>query len=155
MRAEQAGGPLPSGCRRRRMQRRTEVIPADTGAARKVFQSDDLGLTFYTSLVPKEKKIKKNLDPWDEVKGMCHFCVRRPVVFTGKLFQLDSLSEFGAANLQDKKFEVLNQEMREERPKRSALEVRIDSIESKIMTCRTFFFAERKVAKYNMKHVKP
>ena len=84
VRAEQAGGPLPSGCRRRRMQRRTEVIPADTGAARKVFQSDDLGLTFYTSLVPKEKKIKrtiKNLDPWDEVKGMCHFCVRRPVVF--------------------------------------------------------------------------
>ena len=58
VRAEQAGGPLPSGCPRRRMQRRTEVIPADTGAARKVFQSDDLGLTFYTSLVPKEKKIK-------------------------------------------------------------------------------------------------
>ena len=25
--------------------------------------------------------VKKNLDPWDEVKGMCHFCVRRPVVF--------------------------------------------------------------------------
>ena len=75
--------------------------------------------------------------------------------FTGKLFQLDSLSEFGAANLQDKKLEVLSQEMREERPKRFALEVRIDSIESKIMTYRTFFFAERKVAKYNMKHVKP
>ena len=77
VRAEQAGGRLPSGCR-------SEVIPADTGAARKVFQSDDLGLTFYTSLVPKEKKRKrtiKNLDPWDEVKGMCHFCVRRPVVF--------------------------------------------------------------------------
>ena len=54
--------------------------------------------------------------------------------FTGKLFQLDSLGEFGAANLQDKKLEVLSQEMREERPKRSALEVRIDSIESKAMT---------------------
>ena len=40
----------------------------------------------------------------------------------------------GAANLQDKKLEVLSQEMREERPKRSALEVRIDSIESKAMT---------------------
>ena len=65
--------------------------------------------------------------------------------FTGKLFQLDSLiNEFGAANLQDKKFEVLNQEMREERPKRSALEVRIDSIESKIMTCRTFFLQKER-----------
>lgn len=28
--------------------RAEQVIPADTGAARKVFQSDDLGLTFYT-----------------------------------------------------------------------------------------------------------
>ena len=37
--------------------------------------------------------------------------------FTGKLFQLDSLGEFGAANLEDKKLEVLNQEMREERPR--------------------------------------
>ena len=64
--------------------------------------------------------------------------------FTGKLFQLDSLSEFGAANLQDKKLEVLNQEMREERPKRSALEVRIDSIESKIMTYRTFFLQKER-----------
>ena len=38
--------------------------------------------------------------------------------FTGKLFQL-LFSEFGAANFQDKKLEVLNQEMREreERPR--------------------------------------
>ena len=85
VRAEQAGGTLPSGCRRRRMQRRTEVIPADTGAARKVFQSDDLGLTFYTSLVPNEKKIKNKLDPWDEGKGMCDLCVDVCVILTQQL----------------------------------------------------------------------
>ena len=86
---------------------------------------------------------------------MCHFCVRRQWFFTGKLFQLDSLSEFGAANLQDKKLEVLNQEMREERPKRSALEVRIDSIESKIMTYRTFFLQKERSPSTIWNHVKP
>ena len=84
VRAEQAGGPLPSGCPRR-LQRRTEVIPADTGAARKVFQSDDLGLTFYTSLVPNQKKIKNKLDPWDEGKGMCDLCVDVCVILTQQL----------------------------------------------------------------------
>ena len=69
------------------------------------------------------------------------------MVFYWQLFQLDSLSEFGAANLQDKKLEVLNQEMREE-PDRFD---RIQNYDRPIGP----FFAERKAAKYNMKHVKP
>ena len=82
-------------------------------AARPVLHCDGPQWTFPANEEDKiilrlEQKWRKN--EW----RLWNIIPRRPVVFYWQLFQLDSLSEFGAANLQDKKLEVLNQEMREE-----------------------------------------
>ena len=97
--------------------------------------------------------IKKNLDPWDEVKGMCHFCVRPPVVF---YWQIDLIH---LVNLVQPISRTRSLRCWTKRCERSDQEVcvggqnRFDRIQSYDRPIGPFF-TERKVAKHNMKHVK-